>query len=139
MYWPGHVQTICCIVGIIALVTFFATIYSNNIGWTTLGSFLLMVFCIFGYHYVKYYESKIVNADIALITSYAILDNPPATLNLGKNEGTYNYVASFSGECYRCKQNPNTQLTKACGYIYSETGTFSHLECLHNKYKAPKY
>jgi hypothetical protein len=139
MYWPGVVQTICCIVGIISLVIFYATIDTKNVGWTTLGSFLLMVFCTIGYHWVSYYESKIVNADIALIKSDAILDNPPATLNLGKNEGTYKYVASFSGECYECKNNPNTRLTKTGGYIYSGTGIFSHLECLHNEYKARKY
>jgi len=99
-----------------------------------------MISCIFVYHYVQYYESKTVNADIALIKSVTILNNtPPTTLNLGKNEGTYNYVDSFSGECQHCKQNPSTKINRTDGYIYSETGTFSHLECLHNEYKARKY
>jgi hypothetical protein len=81
-----------------------------------------------------------VNADTALIKSDTILSNPPpAALNLGKNEGTYNYVASFSGECYRCKKNPDTKLTRTDGYIYSESGNFTHLECLRNDYKARKY
>ena len=140
MYWPGHVQTICCIVGVISLVIIYATIDTRNVGWITLGSFLLMISCIVGYYWVGYYESKTVNADTALIKSDTILSNPPpAALNLGKNEGTYNYVASFSGECYRCKKNPDTKLTRTDGYIYSETGIFTHLECLRNKYKARKY
>ena len=139
MYWPGVVQTICCILGILSLLVFYATIDTNNIGWVTLGSFLIMVSCFIGYHWVGSYERDIVNTDTALIKSDMVLINPPKTLNLSKYSGTYNYVASSTSECYHCKNNPGTKTTRTDGYIYSDNGNFTHLECLHNAYKAYKY
>ena len=139
MYWPGIVQIICCILGIISLVVFYATIDTNNIGWFTLGSFLIMVSCFIGYHWVGSYERGIVDTDTALIKSDMVLTNPPKILHLSKNSGTYNYVASSTGECSRCKEKPSAKPTRTDGYIYSDSGNFTHLECLHNDYKARKY
>ena len=68
-----------------------------------------------------------------------VLINPPKTLNLSKNSGTYNYVASSTGECNRCKEKPSAKPTRTDGYIDSDNGNFTHLECLHNDYKARKY
>ena len=139
MHWPDRVQTICCILGIISLVVFYATIDTRNIGWITLGSFLLTISCFIGYHWVGFYESKTVRIDTALIKSDTVLINPPKTLNLSKNSGTYNYVASSTGECNRCKEKPSAKPTRTDGYIDSDNGNFTHLECLHNDYKARKY
>lgn len=138
MYWTGRVQIACCIIGILSFFVLYCLLSVGYVGWIDAVLLFSGVLCVIGYNVAGSHESKIVDGDNSKIRSPNVLNNPPMTLDLHHGRATANYVTMPIGgkECYYCKEKYGLPPpTRTDGYVYSDSGNFSHLECMHNFYK----